>query len=172
MDWNWWFFNRFLLYKRKFSDCNLFRRSQSLLLEKNRCEFWCESKSWNFWAPSYNFAFDSAQIMTFFPGLRYYQENFEWEPNGRFQAGNYEEKQFEGKGFTMSKASFGGIGESELPIKDRSIWFFNQVCLLKCKGFDGHSDRTNQNSVDLEQNDFEYRDFIHIIKTFLGNFRV
>ena len=72
----------------------------------------------------------------------------------------------------MSKASFGGIGESELPIKDRSVWFFNQICLLKCKGFDGHSDWTNQNWVDLGQTEFEYRDIIHIIKTFLGIFRM
>ena len=78
----------------------------------------------------------------------------------------------EGQDSTMSKASFGGIGESELPIKDRSIWFFSQVCLLKCNGFDGHSDRTNQNWVDLGQTEFEYRDVILITKTFLGIFRV
>ena len=81
-------------------------------------------------------------------------------------------KQFEGQDFTLSIASFGGIGESELPNKDRSLWLCNQDCRLKCKGFDGHSDGTNQNWVDLGQNDLEYRDIIHIIKILLGIIRL
>ena len=80
-------------------------------------------------------------------------------------------KQFEGQDFTLSIASFGGIGKSDSQIKDRNIWFCNQDCPLKCKGFDGHSDGTNQNWVDLGLNYFEYRDIIHIIKTLLGVFR-
>ena len=47
-------------------------------------------------------------------------------------------KQFEGQVFTLSIASFGGIGKSESQIKDRNTWLCNQVCLLKCKRFDWH----------------------------------
>ena len=81
-------------------------------------------------------------------------------------------KQFEGQVFTLSIASFGGIGKSESQIKDRNTWLCNQVCLLKCKRFDWHSDRTNQNLVDFYQTEFEYRDIIHVIKTYLGVIRV
>ena len=81
-------------------------------------------------------------------------------------------KQFEKNDFTLSTANFGGIGKSELPIKDRSIWLCNKNCPLKCKWFDGHSDGTNQNWVDMGLNDFEYRDIFHKIKTLLGDFRV
>ena len=72
----------------------------------------------------------------------------------------------------MLIASFGRIGESELQMIDWSIWLCNQVCLLKCKEIDWLSDGTNQNWVDLEQTEIEYRDNIHIIKTSLGIFRV
>ena len=81
-------------------------------------------------------------------------------------------KHFGRQEFTMSIASFGGIGKSEFKIKDRSLWLCNQVCLLECSRFCWHSDGTNQNWVDLERTEFEYRDIIHNIKTFLGNFRV
>ena len=79
-------------------------------------------------------------------------------------------KEFEGNVFTLSRASFGGIGKSEFQILDRSIWLCNQVCLLECKGFDWHSDGTNQNLVALEHTEFECRDFIHIKKNFPWNF--
>ena len=72
----------------------------------------------------------------------------------------------------MLIACFERIGESELQMIDWSIWLCNQFCLLKCKGIDWLSDGTNQNWVDLEQTEIEYRDDIHIIKTSLGIFRV
>ena len=60
--------------------------------------------------------------------------------------------------------SFGGIGESEFHFKDhRSVWLCNQVCLLECKGFDWHSDGTNQNWVDLEQTEVKNWDDIDIV---------
>ena len=79
---------------------------------------------------------------------------------------------FECHFFTISIACFGRIGKPQLQNRYRSIWMCNQVCLLKCKGFDWHWDGTNQNWVDLGQNDFEYGDIILTIKTLLGIFRV
>ena len=141
-----------------------FEKVSPYFMEKNRFEFWGESKKMKFSSTFSQLRFCLSPKEGLFAQLRCRQERFRWELDGRFWAGRYEEKQFEGQDFTMSKASFGWIGESELPIKDRSIWFFNQVCLLKCKGFDGHSDGTNQNWVDFYQTDFEYRYIIHIIK--------
>ena len=43
-----------------------FEEVRPYFLEKNRFEFWCESKNWNFWALSVNFSFDSAQIRVLF----------------------------------------------------------------------------------------------------------
>ena len=101
--------------------------------------------------------------------------------NSKFSIGNplegfmllvTKKKQFEGQDFTLSIAGFGRIRKSEFHSKDGSIWLCNQVCLLKCKGLDGHSHGTNQIWVDLVQNDLDYRDVIHIIKTILGVIRV
>ena len=59
-----------MLYKRKLFDCKLFFEKVSpYFMEKNRFEFWCGSESWILWALSYNFAFDSAQIMVFLSSL-------------------------------------------------------------------------------------------------------
>ena len=149
-----------------------FEKVSPYFMEKNRFEFWGESKKMKFSSTFSQLRFCLSPKESLFAQLRCRQERFRWELDGRFWAGRYEEKQFEGQDFTMSKASFGGIGKSELPIKDRSIWLCNQDCPLKCNGFDGHSVGANQNWVDLGLNYFEYRDIIHIIKTLLGVFRV
>ena len=119
-----------------------------------------------------HFRFWLSPKKSLFSKLHRQQEAFDWEPNGRFWLVVTKKKQFEGQDFTLSIAGFGRIRKSEFHSKDRSIWLCNQVCLLKCKGLDGHSDGTNQIWVDLVQNDLEYRDIIHIIKTILGIIRV
>ena len=81
-------------------------------------------------------------------------------------------KQFEGNVFTLSREKFGGHGKSEVQFKDRSIWLCNPDFLLKCIGFDWHSDRTKPNWLDLEQNEVECRDIIHIKTTASSSFRV
>ena len=139
-------------------------------MEKNRFEFWCKSKSWNFWALSVNNAFDSAQILVFFQDCATSRKL----SNGNLMEGSRvvitKKKQFEGNDFTLSGASFGRIGKPEFETKDRSKWLCNPVFLLKYKGFVWHTDGTNQNWVHLRSTEFEYRDIIHNIKTLLGFF--
>ena len=124
-----------------------------------------ESKSSIIWAISVSFTCGAAQKKRFSSTLHLSLELFDWELDGRFWSGCYEEKHFEGQDFTRSIASFGRIGKSELEIKDRKIRLSNQVCLLKYKGFDWHSDGLNQNWVELEPTNFDQWDIIHNIST-------
>ena len=159
------FFNWILPYKRKFFFVIFFEKVSPYFMEKNMFEFWCDAKSWIFWALSVNFAFDSAQKRVFYQSCTTSRELSIGNLMEDFRLLVTEKKQFEGQDFTLSIASFGGIGKSESQIKDRNLWLCDQVCLLKCKRFDGHSDGTNQNWVDLGQTEFENRDIIHFICT-------
>ena len=172
-DWYWCFFNWILLYKRYFFDCDLFWKSQSLLYGEEqvwilmwvkRLKLLSTFSQFRFWlSPKRVFFFQSCATSWNF-SIGSLMEDCSLVAT--------KEKHFGRQEFTMSIASFGGIGKSEFQIKDRSLWLCNQVCLLECSRFCWHSDGTNQNWVDLEQTEFEYRDIVHNIKTFLGNFRV
>ena len=111
-----------------------FEKVSPYFIEKNMFEFWCDAKNWIFWALSVNFAFDSAQRRVFFQSCTNSRELSIGNLMEDFRLLVTEKKQFEGQDFTLSIASFGGIGKSESQIKDRNLWLCNQVCLLKCKG--------------------------------------
>ena len=146
-------------------DCYLFWKSQSLVYGEKQVWLLMWFRTWNFGALSVNFALTQPKAESFFQSCATCR---------KFSIGNMMEdirlvatkkKQFEGQDFTMSIANFGGIGKSELQVRDRSIGLCNQVSLFKCKWIDWHSDGTNQNWIDLETTDFVYWDIIHVIGT-------
>ena len=165
------FFNRIFPYKCRFFDFNLLEKAKFYFMEKNEFEFWVESSI--IWGISVSFTCGAAQkkrdlvqrCATCWSCLiGNLMEDFGLVVTKK--------EQFECHFFTISLACFGRIGQPQLQNRYRSIWLCNQVCLLKCKGYDWHWDGTNQNWVDLGQNDFEYGDIILTIKTLLGIFRV
>ena len=164
------FFNRVLLYKRKFFDCNLSEKWSLYFMEKKQVRFFDLSQKVEISEPFQSISLlISPKKESFFQGRATSRKFLIGNLMEDFRLVVTKKKQFEGNVFTLSRASFGGIGKSEVQFKDRSIWWCNPVFLLKCIGFDWHSDRTKRNCVDLEQNHFECRDII-LIKSTAWNF--
>ena len=146
-------------------DCYLFWKTQSLVYGEKQVWLLMWFRSWNFWALSVNYAFELAQKRDFFQSCATCRKFLIGNLMEDFRLVVTKKKQFEYQDFTMSVASFRRIGNSGLQLKDQSIWLSNQVCLLKYKGFDWHSDGLNQNWVELEPTNFDQWDIIHNIST-------